>query len=114
MAAAPQIEQLHSLCDEINNLNEPSLAVAVELDVNASGPTIEAALIKAWSAFGSIDALINNAGVRVKINFDSTISHCFASGMNYNPAKKMSHLHVLFIYIVMRQPDLIRLIYFFN
>jgi NAD(P)-dependent dehydrogenase (short-subunit alcohol dehydrogenase family) len=39
-------------------------AVAVELDVCADAPTIESAVYKAWDAFGHIDALVNNAGVR--------------------------------------------------
>ncbi|KAK6125191.1 hypothetical protein DH2020_041057 [Rehmannia glutinosa] len=65
---------LRSLCDEINNSSEepsqdrPARAVAVELDVSGSGPTIEASVKKAWDAFGKIDALINNAGVRGSVH----------------------------------------------
>ncbi|CAK9188532.1 unnamed protein product [Ilex paraguariensis] len=92
IAAARRIERLQSLCHEINELvnsNDPRSsqlnsttptsprAVAVELDICADGPTIEASVQKAWDAFGRIDALINNAGVRgnpnflwIKFNFD--------------------------------------------
>ncbi|KAI8562535.1 hypothetical protein RHMOL_Rhmol03G0043300 [Rhododendron molle] len=73
VAAARRVDRLESLCDEINRL--PGLAgstrsrlvpraVAVELDVSADGPAIEAAVRRAWDEFGAIDALINNAGVR--------------------------------------------------
>ncbi|EYU18609.1 hypothetical protein ABFS82_10G152400 [Erythranthe guttata] len=79
IAAARRIDRLQSLCDEINNgaagstrSNEPSRvqprAVAVELDVSAGGATIEASVQKAWDAFGRIDALINNAGVRGSVH----------------------------------------------
>ncbi|KAI3446562.1 hypothetical protein Pfo_003227 [Paulownia fortunei] len=73
IAAARRVDRLQSLCDEINNGigstgyepgQDRARAVAVELDVSASGPTIDAAVEKAWDAFGRIDALINNAGVR--------------------------------------------------
>ncbi|OIT37114.1 hypothetical protein A4A49_11745 [Nicotiana attenuata] len=74
IAAARRVDRLKSLCDEINgfsssNSNESSLnqevrAVAIELDVSANGSIIEAAVQKAWDAFGRIDALVNNAGVR--------------------------------------------------
>ncbi|KAG8367817.1 hypothetical protein BUALT_Bualt16G0112100 [Buddleja alternifolia] len=75
IAAARRLDQLQSLCDEINNgigSNEPSKdqarAVAVELDVSASGSSIEACVQKAWDAFGRIDALINNAGIRGRVH----------------------------------------------
>ncbi|KAG8367819.1 hypothetical protein BUALT_Bualt16G0112300 [Buddleja alternifolia] len=75
IAAARRLDRLQSLCEEINNMigsssssNEPgkdqAIAVAVELDVSASGSSIEACVQKAWDAFGRIDALINNAGIR--------------------------------------------------
>ncbi|KAM0006207.1 putative erythrulose reductase [Helianthus debilis subsp. tardiflorus] len=71
IAAARRIDRLKALCDEINNFGNLDchasqrgvLAVAVELDVGGDGPTIEASICKAWDAFGSIDALINNAGI---------------------------------------------------
>ncbi|KAL6523298.1 hypothetical protein OROGR_016901 [Orobanche gracilis] len=78
MAAARRIDRLQSLCDEINNgigstsSKETSQghprAVAVVLDIGASGPNIEASVQKAWDAFGRIDALINNAGVRGSVH----------------------------------------------
>ncbi|KAK4346094.1 hypothetical protein RND71_036270 [Anisodus tanguticus] len=68
VAAARRVNRLKSLCDEINKMASSNScfvrAVAIELDVTAGGPTIEASVKKAWDAFGHIDALINNAGVR--------------------------------------------------
>uniref|UniRef100_UPI001CB9C21C 3-oxoacyl-[acyl-carrier-protein] reductase FabG-like n=1 Tax=Erigeron canadensis TaxID=72917 RepID=UPI001CB9C21C len=65
VAAARRKDRLVSLCDEINRMSSDNVrAVAVELDVSAKGPHIEAAVKKAWEAFGHIDGLINNAGVR--------------------------------------------------
>ncbi|KAI4348585.1 hypothetical protein L6164_009293 [Bauhinia variegata] len=74
VAAARRVDRLQSLCDEINQLppsdsdadtkSSDLHAVAVELDVCADGPTIEKSVQEAWDAFGHIDALINNAGVR--------------------------------------------------
>ncbi|KAK0598071.1 hypothetical protein LWI29_031349 [Acer saccharum] len=70
VAAARRVERLKSLCDEINNLTsgeaEPTSvrAVAVELDVCADGATIQRSVQLAWESFGTIDALVNNAGVR--------------------------------------------------
>ncbi|XAR48294.1 3-oxoacyl-[acyl-carrier-protein] reductase [Bertholletia excelsa] len=74
VAAARRTSRLVSLCDEINGgSGEGSSArsgsgglraVAVELDVTAGGGAVEAAVRRAWDAFGTIDALINNAGVR--------------------------------------------------
>ena len=73
VAAARRVDRLKSLCDEINNLafsnlspnaDRPLRAVAVGLDVTADGSSIGASVQKAWEAFGHIDALLNNAGVR--------------------------------------------------
>lgn len=66
VAAARRLDRLHSLCHEINNLygNGTVRAVSVELDVSADSATIDRSIQKAWDAFGYIDALINNAGVR--------------------------------------------------
>ena len=64
VAAARRIERLRSLCDEINGSGSDVRAVAIELDVSAKSSAIEASVGKAWDAFGRIDALINNAGVR--------------------------------------------------
>ncbi|KVI12081.1 uncharacterized protein LOC112506692 [Cynara cardunculus var. scolymus] len=78
VAAARRIDRLVSLCDEINGIaraggpgtsndvdpTDNVGAVALELDVAAKGPAIEASVKRAWDAFGRIDCLINNAGVR--------------------------------------------------
>ncbi|XP_055807716.1 uncharacterized protein LOC129876331 [Solanum dulcamara] len=68
VVAARRVDRLKSLCDEINTMasSNPHLVrgMAVELDVTAHAATIEASVKKAWDAFGHIDALINNAGVR--------------------------------------------------
>ncbi|KAL0346151.1 UNVERIFIED_CONTAM: Cyclopentanol dehydrogenase [Sesamum radiatum] len=70
IAAARRIDRLRSLCDEINSRigdgpsQDQPRAVALELDISASAASIEASVQKAWAAFGRIDALINNAGVR--------------------------------------------------
>ncbi|XP_024357149.1 uncharacterized protein [Physcomitrium patens] len=70
--AARRKNLLDSLCDEINALANQSegkgprsgKAVAIELDVSASEPVIDAAVEKAWAALGYIDVLVNNAGLR--------------------------------------------------
>lgn len=67
--AARRVDRLRSVCDEINGevSSQPSeslRAVAVELDVAADGSAIEKYVQKAWEAFGHVDALINNAGIR--------------------------------------------------
>lgn len=70
IAAARRTDRLKSLCEEIDRLSssDPALStvrsVAVELDVSAKGSIIQASVQKAWDAFGRIDALINNAGIR--------------------------------------------------
>ncbi|KAK9006849.1 hypothetical protein V6N11_019180 [Hibiscus sabdariffa] len=70
VAAARRVDRLKSLCDEINGLSFPEpqssgpRAVPVELDVCADGATIKSRVKAAWDAFGRIDALINNAGIR--------------------------------------------------
>lgn len=73
VAAARRIERLESLCDKINKMvgrvggvteSGSTRAIAVALDVTADAPSIETAVEKAWKAFGHIDVLINNAGVR--------------------------------------------------
>ncbi|KAM1838408.1 hypothetical protein ACFX14_020071 [Malus domestica] len=89
VASARRIDRLQSVCDQINQLSitapsSPSSvadngpgggprAVAVELDVSADGSAIEKSVNKAWDAFGLIDALVNNAGIRVhELNNDDT------------------------------------------
>ncbi|CAA7409495.1 unnamed protein product [Spirodela intermedia] len=69
VAATRRIDRLESLCAEINAREPPALrAVAVELDVSAEEATIAPAVERAWSAFGRIDSLVNNAGVRGGVN----------------------------------------------
>ena len=63
IAAARRTDRLKTLCDEIN-ATCGGRAVAIDLDVTADGRIIDAVVQKAWDAFGHIDALINNAGVR--------------------------------------------------
>lgn len=79
IAAARRVDRLQSLCHEINggigsDDGQPR-AVAVELDISASGSAIEASVQAAWAAFGRIDALINNAGIRGnnKKNYNASI-----------------------------------------
>ncbi|KAG8087959.1 hypothetical protein GUJ93_ZPchr0010g7741 [Zizania palustris] len=68
VAAARRADRLRSLCDEINSASAAvsggPRAAAVEIDVASGGPILEAAVKRAWDAFGRIDALINNAGLR--------------------------------------------------
>ncbi|KAI8562534.1 hypothetical protein RHMOL_Rhmol03G0043200 [Rhododendron molle] len=73
IAAARRLDMLESLCDEINRQPPDPVgsaqsrlaprAAAVVLDVSADGPAIEAAVRRAWEAFGTVDALVNNAGI---------------------------------------------------
>ncbi|CAN4109324.1 unnamed protein product [Withania somnifera] len=80
IAAARRIDRLNSLCDEINGVTLNSSndleirAVAIELDVSSTGSDIEAAVKKAWDAFGRIDVLINNAGVRGSVHSPLSLS----------------------------------------
>ncbi|WOK95290.1 hypothetical protein Cni_G03997 [Canna indica] len=66
VVAARRVQRLKSLCDEINGSSSPAhvRSVAVELDVSGKSSAIEAAVSEAWNAFGRIDALVNNAGIR--------------------------------------------------
>lgn len=65
-------QMLEELCNEINAVaNEgddaktrSGRAVAIELDVSASESVIDAAVKKAWAAFGYFNVLVNNAGMR--------------------------------------------------
>ncbi|KAG5569066.1 hypothetical protein H5410_058832 [Solanum commersonii] len=64
IAAARRVDRLTNLCNQINSEGPARRAFALELDVMANGATIEAAVKIAWDAFGRIDVLVNNAGVR--------------------------------------------------
>lgn len=72
IAAARRIERLISLCDELNAMKaEPSdsvRSIAVELNVSSKGEEIEKAVGRAWNAFGRIDVLVNNAGIRGNVH----------------------------------------------
>lgn len=78
VAAARRTDRLRSLCEEINGVSGslvssdrgPSAvrAVAVELDVSSGAAAIGASVQKAWDAFGRIDALVNNAGLRGSVH----------------------------------------------
>ncbi|XAR54467.1 3-oxoacyl-[acyl-carrier-protein] reductase [Bertholletia excelsa] len=83
IAAARRKDRLESLCLQINHpsfIDAPAeegtgvRAVAVELDVTADGPTVEGAVQRAWDAFGTIDVLINNAGVRGSVTTSVELS----------------------------------------
>lgn len=66
IAAARRVDRLETLCNLINKSSSFNtlLAVPLELDITADSLVIEAAVQKAWTAFGHIDVLINNAGIR--------------------------------------------------
>ncbi|KAJ6804076.1 uncharacterized protein M6B38_186415 [Iris pallida] len=66
VAAARRTDRLESLCEEINGppASRPVRSAAVEIDVSAGEARIEEAVRTAWSKFGTIDAVVNNAGVR--------------------------------------------------
>ncbi|OIW19202.1 hypothetical protein TanjilG_16832 [Lupinus angustifolius] len=68
VAAARRVDRLKSLCEEINRKvaggDGSPHAVAVELDVTADGASVDKSVQNAWDAFGHIDVLINNAGIR--------------------------------------------------
>lgn len=69
VAAARRVDRLNTLCDEINGMEGgvgDIRAVAVEIDLGANGSVIEASVGRAWDAFGRIDVLVNNAGIRGK------------------------------------------------
>ncbi|XP_057770432.1 LOW QUALITY PROTEIN: uncharacterized protein LOC130990222 [Salvia miltiorrhiza] len=80
VAAVRRTDLLKSLCDQISIAMEAPdgsgscQAIAVELDVAADSSTIEANVERAWAAFGSIDALINNAGLRGQVKSSLELS----------------------------------------
>ncbi|KAJ4799585.1 NAD(P)-binding Rossmann-fold superfamily protein [Rhynchospora pubera] len=64
VAAARRTDRLQSLCDEINGAGSALRSVPVQLDVSGSETEIENEVKKGWDAFGRINALVNNAGIR--------------------------------------------------
>ncbi|KAG6528282.1 3-oxoacyl-[acyl-carrier-protein] reductase FabG-like [Zingiber officinale] len=64
--AARRIDLLESLCGEINGsaASTDPRSVAIDLDVSAEEASIASAVRRAWEAFGRIDGLVNNAGIR--------------------------------------------------
>ncbi|OIT24086.1 hypothetical protein A4A49_29382 [Nicotiana attenuata] len=72
IAAARRIDRLKSLCDHINNSEDTQRAIAIQLDVTTDGSTIQAAVERAWDAFGRIDALVNNAGLKGAVAYASS------------------------------------------
>ncbi|MCD7463349.1 hypothetical protein HAX54_050377 [Datura stramonium] len=68
IAAARRFDRLKSLCDAIIKSEGRQCAFALELDITSDGVTVEAAVQRAWDAFGRIDALINNAGLRGSVS----------------------------------------------
>ncbi|KAL5707912.1 hypothetical protein ACHQM5_018761 [Ranunculus cassubicifolius] len=77
VAAARRIDRLTSLCTEINNSENGEVrirAIPVALDVSAKGEEICESVHKAWDAFGWIDALVNNAGIRGAVRSPLEIS----------------------------------------
>lgn len=75
IAAARRVDRLKNLCNQINNSGGSApRAVAVQLDITADSATIDAAVQIAWDAFGRIDVLINNAGVRGSMNSSLELS----------------------------------------
>ncbi|KAG5569072.1 hypothetical protein H5410_058838, partial [Solanum commersonii] len=67
IAAARRIDRLDSLCNDINSKGIRR-AFTLELDVMSNGATIEGAVQRAWDAFGRINVLINNAGIRGSVS----------------------------------------------
>ncbi|KAH0707495.1 hypothetical protein KY290_009557 [Solanum tuberosum] len=67
IAAARRIDRLDSLCNDINS-EGIRRAFALELDVMSNGATIKGAVQRAWDAFGRINVLINNAGIRGSVS----------------------------------------------
>ncbi|KAL2228149.1 uncharacterized protein LOC105162686 [Sesamum indicum] len=108
IAAARRMDRLRSLCDEINSGigNGPSQdqprAVALELDVSASAASIEASVQKAWAAFGRIDALINNAGIRGRVHSPLDLSE---EEWNDNIKTNLTGTWLVSKYVCMRMRD---------
>eukprot|EP00245_Coleochaete_scutata_P005838 TRINITY_DN1972_c0_g1_i1.p1 TRINITY_DN1972_c0_g1~~TRINITY_DN1972_c0_g1_i1.p1 ORF type:complete len:291 (-),score=71.41 TRINITY_DN1972_c0_g1_i1:352-1167(-) len=65
VVASRRLDKLEAVVDEIAKKVSAGKAKAVQLDVSGSEQSIENTIDEAWSAFGRIDILINNAGVGV-------------------------------------------------
>lgn len=111
VAAARRVDRLKSLCDEINNLtysnlppnaDRPVRAVVVELDVTSGGSSISASVQKAWEAFGRIDVLLNNAGIRGNVNSPLDISE---EEWNNNLKTNLTGSWLVSKYVGMRMRD---------
>lgn len=84
VAAARRVDRLEALCGEINRMADADAqqsgdhlgcrAVAVEIDISSDSKSIEAAINRAWAAFGTIDALVNNAGFRGGVSSVTNLS----------------------------------------
>ncbi|KAL5997330.1 hypothetical protein ACLOJK_008260 [Asimina triloba] len=84
VAAARRTDRLESLCEEIQRLSSSPAStdaaiseakcIAVELDVTASAALVVESVRKVWDAFGHIDVLVNNAGVRGTIHSPLSLS----------------------------------------
>ncbi|MCO5562390.1 hypothetical protein L7F22_016017 [Adiantum nelumboides] len=74
IAAARRTDRLHALLNDITPLQPPLQHVLLPLDVSASEVEIDAAVEKAWQAFGRIDVLINNAGFRGEVNMSLDVN----------------------------------------
>nr|XP_009631506.1 3-oxoacyl-[acyl-carrier-protein] reductase FabG-like [Nicotiana tomentosiformis] len=101
IAAARRVDSLKSLCDEINS-DGTRRAFAVELDINANGATIEAAVQRAWDAFGRIDALVNNAGIRGSISSSLKLSE---DEWNHTFNTNLRGAWLVSKYVCRRMPD---------
>ncbi|KAG6500572.1 3-oxoacyl-[acyl-carrier-protein] reductase FabG-like [Zingiber officinale] len=66
VAAARRADRLKTLCEDITALRpgNPTAAAAVVLDISGGEAVVAAAVRRAWDAFGRIDGLVNNAGIR--------------------------------------------------
>ncbi|XP_074561032.1 3-oxoacyl-[acyl-carrier-protein] reductase, chloroplastic-like [Curcuma longa] len=66
VAAARRADRLKTLCEEITAFRSGNgaVAAAVLLDVSAEEAVVAGAVRRAWDAFGRIDGLVNNAGIR--------------------------------------------------
>ncbi|KAK7393061.1 hypothetical protein VNO78_21513 [Psophocarpus tetragonolobus] len=78
IAVARRLDRLNSLCHKINSMWPSTVelyrAVPIEFDVTVECHIVDVAVQKAWNAFGHIDCLINNAGVRGSVKSSLKLS----------------------------------------